>query len=582
MRSFRTLADLFQDLEHTRSSSKLITVLAAFLRSLRPEEAAAVAYLLQGEISAPYAGIEFGMAERLVAEAIAQAYDSPVQRVRHLLSSLGDLGSVAEHLRPGGVAHSRSILRVLASLRAIAALSGGRSQAAKCSALASLLTQCSGIEAKYLVRTVLGSQRLGVADMTYLRALAKAYATADDRQAIEAAYNILSDLGEVTRRLARGGMAALRHLSPQPGIPVRMMLAGRARDLREIAARMHGPMLIEHKYDGERVQIHRDRRGRLLAFSRRATNITDQYPEVIEAIARSGVPNGSILEGEVVAFDPRAQRLLPFQQLMQRRRKHHIDLYVSKVRVALFAFDLLLVGHRSLLSTPLLQRRALLQQHCRPGGLIHLSECIVGARLADLRRCFTAALAAGAEGLVVKAASGPYQAGRRGSLWIKYKRDYQAQLTDSFDLVIVGAMRGRGRRAGAYGSLLLAAFDPADNHYYSLTKVGAGLSDRLLGELPALLRPLRLSQCHPLVDTGIVADLWFRPVKVVEVRGADLTLSPVHTVARSRLHGQGLALRFPRFVRLRDDKSAEQATSVAEIYRMYRSAVHPRQRTNSP
>lgn len=581
MQSFRALADLFQDLEHTRSSSRLIALLAGFLRSLRPEEAAAVAYLMQGEVAAPYAGIEFGMAERLVAEAIAQAYDSPVQRIRRMLSSIGDLGSVAEHLRADRVAGSSSILRVLASLRAIAAISGARSQTAKCSALASLLTQCSGIEAKYLVRTVLGSQRLGVADMTYLRALARAYTADDDRQAIEAAYNILSDLGELTRRLARGGVAALHHLAPRPGIPVRMMLAGRARDLREIARRMHGSMLIEHKYDGERVQIHRDRRGRILAFSRRATNITDQYPEVIQAIARSGIPNGSILEGEVVAFDPRAQRLLPFQQLMRRRRKHHIDLYVGKVRVALFAFDLLLIGSRSLLGVPLLQRRALLRQHCPPGGLIHLSECTVSARLADVRRCFTAALAAGAEGLVVKAASGPYQAGRRGWLWIKYKRDYQARLADSFDLVIVGAMRGRGRRAGAFGSLLLAAFDPLDNHYYSLTKVGAGLSDRLLRELPALLRPLRPSRCHPRVDTGIAADLWFRPAKVVEVRGADLTLSPVHTVARKRLHGQGLALRFPRFVRLRDDKSAEQATSVAEIYRMYRSAVHPLQRANS-
>jgi len=241
--------------------------------------------------------------------------------------------------------------------------------------------------------------------------------------------------------------------------------------------------------------------------------------------------------------------------------------------VALFAFDLLLVGNRSLLNEPLLERRALLRQYCRPSGLIHLSDCTVSASLADVRRCFREALAAGAEGLVVKAASGPYQAGQRGWLWIKYKREYQARLADTFDLVVVGALRGRGRRAGSYGSLLLAAFDPVTNRYYSLTKVGAGLSDRLLRELPSLLRPFRLPQRHPLVETGISADLWFQPVRVVEVTGADLTLSPVHTVARNRLRGQGLALRFPRFIRLRDDKSAEQATSVAEIYQMYRSAA---------
>lgn len=573
MRSFRALADLFQELERTRSSSRLIALLAAFLRSLRPEEAAAVAYLLRGEVAAPFAGIRFGMAERLVAQAIAQACGSSAKHISRLLSSLGDLGSVAQQLHQGSSGHSGSILHVVAKLRAIAALSGTRSQAAKCSGLAALLAQTSGIEAKYLVRTVLGSQRLGVADMTYLRALAKAYTRSVDWTGIEAAYNILSDLGEVSRRVARGGLAALRNVIPRPGIPVRMMLAARAHDLREIAARMHGTMLIEHKYDGERLQIHRDRDGHVLAFSRRATNITDQYPEVIKAIAAGPIPNRSILEGEVVAFDPAAQRLLPFQQLMQRRRKHQIEAYAAKVRVALFAFDLLLIGNRSLLNEPLLERRSLLRRYCPPRGVIHLSECTESTSLADVQRCFTAALRAGAEGLVVKAGSGPYQAGRRGWLWIKYKREYQSRLSDSFDLVIIGAMRGRGRRARSFGSLLLAAFDPTSNRYYSLTKVGAGLSDRLLRELPSLLRALRVPRCHPLVETGIRADLWFRPVKVVEVTGADLTLSPVHTVARKRLHGQGLALRFPRFVRLREDKSAEQATSVAEIYRMYRSAA---------
>ncbi len=573
MRSFRALADLFADLERTSSPSRRIALLAAFLKSLRPEEAGAVAYLLRGQVAAPFAGMEFGMAERLAAEAIAQADGSSVERVRRMLSSRGDLGSAAEQLQPAGSGHSGSILRVLRELRAIASLSGEHSQAAKRDALASLLADASGIEAKYLVRAVLGSQRLGVADMMYLRALAKAYASDKDARTLEAAYSTFSDLGEVSRRIVRGGVAALRNIAPQPGTPVRMMLAGRARDLREITRRMHGSMLIEYKYDGERVQIHRDRTGRILAFSRRATNITDQYPEVVEAIAHSKIPKGSILEGEIVAFDPHAQRLLPFQQLMQRRRKRHIEAYVRKVHVALFAFDLLLIGNRSLLNTALLKRRALLRRYCRPGGVIHLSECTLGARLAELERCFTEALASGAEGLMVKAASGPYQAGRRGWLWIKYKREYQARLADSFDLVIVGAMSGRGRRAGLYGSLILAAFDPAANRYYSLTKVGAGLSDRLLRELLSLLRPLRLSECHPLVESGIRADLWFRPAKVVEVTGADLTLSPVHTVARSRLHGQGLALRFPRFVRLRDDKSPEQATSVAEIYQMYRSSV---------
>ena len=181
---------------------------------------------------------------------------------------------------------------------------------------------------------------------------------------------------------------------------------------------------------------------------------------------------------------------------------------------------------------------------------------------------------------MIKVASGPYQAGKRGWLWIKFKREYQKQLADTFDLVVVGALHGKGYRAGSYGSLLLASFDPATNKYYTLTKVGAGFSDKMLRSLPELLKPYIIGDKHRLVDTRMAADVWFEPVKVVEVSGAELTVSPVHTVAHSLLKRGGLALRFPRFVRFRDDKAAEQATSVREIYDMYRSAIRkrPRQR----
>ena len=577
MRAFRQLAEVFQKLERTSSNTTLVAVLAEFLSALSPDEANAVAYLLRGEVAPPFESLEIGMAERMVVRAVAEAYGVPDRRVERLLATTGDLGTVAETLAAGKRGRRASILYVFGELRSIAGITGAGSQVKKCAKLARLLSGASSIEAKYVVRTILGAHRIGVADMTFLRALAKAYTgSSENKQAAEAAYNVLSDLGEISRRMARSGLAGLKRIAPVPGIPVRMMLAARVQDLADVPRHMRGKMLVEYKYDGERVQIHCDKKGGLHAFSRRLERITHQYPEIIDAFRKSGIPRNTILEGEIVAFDAKADHLLPFQTLMQRRRKHDVSAYVKKVPIALFAFDLLLLGNRNLLGEPLAQRRKLLEGCIKQSGVIHLSQCAEDSDLAAIQRSFREALAYGAEGVVIKAAAGPYQAGKRGWLWIKFKKEYQKQLADTFDLVVVGALRGKGYRAGSYGSLLLASFDPATNKYYTLTKVGAGFSDKMLRSLPQLLKPYVISDKHRLVDARMAADVWFEPVKVVEVAGAELTVSPVHTVAHNLLKRGGLALRFPRFIRFRDDKTAEQATSVREIYDMYRSATGKR------
>ncbi len=581
MHAFRELAEVFQKLERTSSSLTLITVLAEFLSGLNPDEAKAVAYLLRGELAPAFESLEIGMAERMVVRAVADAYTVPQQRVERLLTTTGDLGTAAETLATTKRGRAASILYVFDELRNIARIAGKGSQAEKCKRVARVLSGASAIEAKYIIRAILGTHRIGVADMTFLRALAKAYTSGtENKQAAEAAYNVLSDLGEVSRRMARSGLAGLKRVVPVPGTPVRMMLASRARDLDEVSTHMPGQMFIEYKYDGERVQIHRDGKGHVHAFSRRLERITHQYPEIIDAVLKSGIPENTILEGEIVAYDFKADHLLPFQTLMQRRRKRDVPAYIKKVTIALFAFDLLLFKNRSLLDQPLSKRRRLLQHYIKSSRLIRLSKYTVSDDIAVVKSYFREALTYGAEGVVIKSADGPYRAGKRGWLWIKFKREYQKQLADTFDLVVVGALHGKGYRVGSYGSLLLASFDPATNKYYSLTKVGAGFSDKVLGSLPKLLKPFVIPDKHRLVETRMAADVWFEPVKVVEVAGAELTVSPVHTVAHSLIERGGLALRFPRFVRFRDDKAAEQATSVREIYDMYRSAVrkHPRQR----
>jgi len=326
--------------------------------------------------------------------------------------------------------------------------------------------------------------------------------------------------------------------------------------------------------DGERVEIHRDASGAVHAFSRRLERITHQYPEIIEAVAKSEVPKNTILEGEIVAFDFKTEHLLPFQTLMQRRRKHNIAAYIKKITIALFAFDLVLFKNRNLLNQPLSERRRLLQRCIKQSRRIRLSKYTASADIAIAERYFRKALVDDAEGVVIKAADGPYPAGKRGWLWIKFKREYQKQLADTFDLVVVGAIRGKGHRAGSYGSLLLAAFDPAGNRYYSLTKVGAGFSDKMLRSLPKTLEPYVIREKHRLVDTRMRADVWFEPIKVVEVAGAQLTVSPVHRVAHDLIKRGGLALRFPRFVRLRTTRRPSRR----QLYGKSMTCFAPRRR----
>lgn len=395
MISFRDLAEVFQELEHTSSSSSLIAILAAFLLRLNPEEAKAVA--------PPFASREFGMAERMVIGAVAQAYATPLQQVDKLAARLGDAGTVAEKLARNNRKPLVAIASVFAQLREITDISGKGSQELKRRTLAQLLAKASGIEAKYILRTVLGSHRIGVGEMIFLRALTKAFAPgAADRNSAEDAYNVLSDLGEVARRMARSGAGGVKRIAPVPGTPVRMMLASRVQALDGVMQHMRGKMFVEYKYDGERVQIHRDPKGDIRLFSRRLERITHQYPEIVDAIKKCELSRQTIIEGEIVAFDTEAKRLLPFQTLMQRRRRHDVEAYVKKAPTALFLFDILLCKGRNLLGAPLMERRKVLQACIKTSRIVHLSQYTMSSDLAGIERYFHQAIADGAEGVVIK------------------------------------------------------------------------------------------------------------------------------------------------------------------------------------
>jgi DNA ligase-1 len=568
--SFKDLVAVFETLEQTSSSLAMIDTLAEFLPHLTPTEVKMTAYLLRGEVGPTFVAFEFGLAQNMVIRALGQAYQQTEDRIKKAFFKAGDLGLVAKDLTKGRGGHL-TIAQVFDVLESIAQTTGKGSQQAKVNLLVHLLSQMSAREAKYVVRTILGTHRIGVAEMTFLYGLAKGFTgKKHDKRVLESAYNVLSDLGEVAYRLADKGIAFLEQVRPSPGVPVRMMLASRVKELDEVPSHLGGKLFVEYKYDGERVQIHKDSGGGVYAFSRRLENITHQYPEIIEQASKILRAREAIMEGEVVAIDPKTGKLQPFQVVMQRKRKHDIERYRTEVPVALFLFDLLYLDGRELLTLPLAKRKEMLVKHIIETRNVRVGKFMKTGEMTEVESYFQKAVAKGAEGVVIKGAESPYQAGHRGWYWIKFKREYQKELADSFDVVIVGALYGRGHRAGSYGSVLAASFDPKTNKYYSFTKVGAGFTDKVLKSLPGILEPYVVPKKHRLVETGMPADVWFEPVKVIEISGADLTISPVHTVARDKLKEGGLALRFPRFLRWRNDKTAEQTTTVQEIWDIYK------------
>ena len=579
---YQTVAEAYRDLEQVSGRLALIERLAALLAQTPGELLPTVCYLCQGLIAPEFAGVDLGLAEKLAIRAVAAATGTEPGQVTALVRETGDLGQAAEQLlaaTAGGRPARLEVSAVVDTLYQIAEAEGTGSQGRKLELLAGLLAQATPLEARYLLRLVTGNLRLGIGTPTILDALAQVYAGGRAaRPVLERAYNICCDLGQVAATLTAGGLAAVEQLQVRPGHPVRAMLAQRLADASEILAKLGGECAAEYKYDGVRVQAHRTADGTIELFTRRLEEISDQFPDVVELLAAGLGPREVILEGEVVAYDAAAGELRPFGEVMLRRRKHGIDQAIQDVPVGLFCFELLYADGEDLTMLPYPRRRAALEAALTLSPRLRLTTATEVADPAALDAIFAQAVTDGCEGLVCKS-TGPnsaYQAGARGWQWIKLKRDYRTELSDTADLVVIGAFAGRGRRAGVYGAVLLAAYDADADTFRAVTKCGAGFSDADLAALPARLAPL-LSPYKPArVDARQEPDVWFEPGLVLEILSAELTLSPNYTAAWGQIRDDsGLAMRFPRFTgRWRDDKAPEDATTTRELAELFISARH--------
>jgi DNA ligase-1 len=579
---YAVIADAYEKIEATTKRLEMTDLLVDLLKKTPKNVIAKVVYLTQGKIYPDFVGLEIGVAEKLAIKALGRASGRRQSEIEDELRKSGDIGETAQKI----LAKKRqstffqkplTVQGVYETLDKMAKTTGSGAIGSKMALLAGLLSDASPKEAKYIMRTVTGNLRLGIADMTVLDASAIAYGGGKEaRELVERAYNISSDLGRVASVVAEKGLAGIKKFQVVVFEPIRPMLAERLASPEEILEKLGGKCVAEYKYDGERVQAHKKGK-EVVLYSRRLESISSQYPDAVELVKDQVKAEEAILEAECVAVDVETGELLPFQELMHRRRKYGVKEAMEQYPVSLFMFDALYVDGKDLTLDVYPLRRQLLEKALKEGDRVKAAKQIRTRSVKELEKFFEEAIADGCEGLMCKSVGkdSVYQAGARGWLWIKYKRDYKSEMTDTVDLVVVGAFHGRGKRAGTYGALLLAAYNHEADTFETVTKCGTGFTDEDLKKLPEMLRKHLVPRRHSRVQSKLEADVWFEPKVVLEVLGAEITLSPIHVCALDSVRkGSGLAIRFPRFTgNYRTDKAAEDATTSVEVLEMYRNQL---------
>lgn len=582
---YKILTDIYQKIENTTKRLEMTDYLVELLKNTDPVVLDKVIYLTQGKLYPDFIGIELGMADKLAIKAISQAFGVTQDRVEEIYIKTGDLGIAAEEfaskkkqrtLFTFDEGETLTIEKVYENFVKIAESTGEKSQEKKIIFLEELLNKATPVEARYIVRTVSGKLRLGIADATILDAMAVAFSeNKENRVYVERAYNIHPDLGFIAKKLASEGIESIKNIKVTPGIPVRSMLAERLPTLDEILEKMGGKCAFEYKYDGLRIQSHVSREGKFI-FSRRLENLTSQFPDIIESLRDAIGNNEAILDGEGVPVNVETGELLPFQAVSHRRgRKYDVEKAIEEIPVVLFLFDIIYLNGEDLTNRPYPERRRILENLVHETERVKLATRIVSDNKDEIKRFFEKAIESGCEGLVAKSIGDDsiYRAGAREFLWIKFKRDYQAELSDTLDLVVVGAFAGHGSRTGTYGALLMAAYDEEKDMFVTVCKLGTGFTEDQLNQFPKILQEYKIPHRHPRVSSEIDADYWFEPYIVLEIIGAELTLSPSHTCCMDMVEkGSGISIRFPRFTgKIRTDKKPDEATTAKEILELYRS-----------
>ena len=567
--TFSELSGYLDRLESTTGRNELVKTLAELYQKSSVDEIEPLTYLIQGRLVPFFEPVEIGLGEKLVMAAIAQAFATPVAEVAKLFGRLGDLGLVAANLSAHGASAALPVAEVHARLMAIAGAAGAGSVEKKRSLFAALLKEVDPISAKHLVRIALGRLRLGIGDPTVLDALS--FARRGDRSlrpVLEGAYNRVSDLGLITRTFWSGGESEVKGLEVAVGRPIRSQLAERLPNPEAVIKKL-GLVAVQPKYDGIRVQIHKN--GSVVrVFSRNLEDYTLMFSE-LTAAARGLKDDTLILDGEAIAYSKELEEYLPFQLTGSRRRQHGIEQAALELPLVAFVFDILYRNGRDLTDLPYEERLALVDQVIAGSTVLLPAPIIKTDSVEVLTRTLLDYISQGLEGVVVKRPDSKYQAGARNFNWVKLKRHTSGELSDTIDLVLLGYYFGKGKRAEfGVGALLAGVYDADNDRFATITKLGTGLSDAEWRQIHERADKLQVDQRPARVDSILVPDVWLKPEVVVEVMADEITPSPRHTAGKVD-DQPGFALRFPRVVSFRGaDKRAEDATTVKEVADLFR------------
>jgi DNA ligase 1 len=566
------LANTFERIGTTTKRSEMTAFLAAAFARANPEEARIIAYLMQGRLGPPYAAPNLGINERRLAEAIAQVVGKKTEKVWSLYKDMGDFGLVAERLL-SEQGQGLTIRDVYDKLLEIAQMSGSGSAEKKLVHLVQLLSQLGKLEARYLARIAQGKLRLGVGDAMLMDGLSQSLGKPELRDDIEHAYTFSSDLGLVAHVSMTEGRKGLERVRPTPGRPILPALAQRVPSPAAAVNRL-GRLIAEPKYDGLRLQLHKDGH-RIWLFTRRLEDITGALPSLAEAAKDQIQASKAILDGEVIGYDQKTKRFLPFQETVRRKRKHQVEEMSFLYPVRYYSFDILSLDRQDLTPRPLFERAQKLAKVIKekPQGPIFKTPQIETESVDELVEFLDQMLSKQLEGVVVKRPDAPYHAGGRDFNWIKIKREHRGQTQDTYDLVVVGYFKGRGKRSRlGVGSLLCAVYDSQNSRFRTITRVGSGLSDEEWKEFREKLDETKISHKPPQVDSLIEADVWVESRFVIEVVAAEITRSPRHTCGKVNQE-KGYSLRFPRMLQLRFDRRPDDATTEREIVELYQTSV---------
>ena len=581
---FSILADSFYKMESTRKRLELTQLLVELFENTPHEIISKIVYLIQGKLRPDFEGIELGVAEKLAIRSISKSAGIPIKKIEEEYRKSGDLGHAAsiilkQKTQTTFLAEEITIERVYETLFKIARLEGSHSQDMKMKYISSLLNDANPLEASYILKILLGTLRLGIAENTVMDALAVAFSKSkENRKVLQYAYNVSSDLGKVAETIATKGLQGVKEFEVALFNPIRPMLADRVKSEREAIEKMGEQFAAEYKLDGERVQLHIEGE-KVMLFSRSLENISSYYPDIIEKVPNNIQADNIILEAEAVAINEDTGEFLPFQELMHRRRKYKIEKAVTEYPITVNFFDVLYCNGKSCLELDYKDRRERLERYVKEDSFSRYIPMSVLKDEGGIEEFMENSINSGSEGLMLKMLNKPYQAGSRGSHWLKLKREYRNELGDSLDLVVIGGFFGKGRRTGNYGTLLLAAYNEDEDVFPSICKVGTGFSDESLDQLYQILHPKVSIKKNPRIISEMEADVWFEPELVIEVVASEITISPIHKAAWDEIRrDSGLALRFPKFTgKIRVEKTVEDASTdeeVVALYKMQKKVAH--------